>query len=183
MTSLLPPVEMGIAALVTSCTAFFALFFVNPIGMFINRRLHAWVASGAMRRYFHLYCGYLLVVAFVAGMLVWLGAASGILRLGVSPDGLALLVAASLLFNTINQTLVPSLNMVGRVAAFMALTLLTLLAGLLCSFALGHFLNKHSAETWLAGALCAQALFAAIAYVVFFRNQVSVSNSPAALRS
>ena len=70
MTHLLTPVEMGKVALITTTTSLFALFLVNPIGMFINRRLHAWVNAHRFRSYFHVYVGYLAAVSlFAAGVL------------------------------------------------------------------------------------------------------------------
>src|SRR5574340_542388 len=59
-TTLLSPEEMGRMSLVTTTTAFFALFLINPVGMFINRRLHAWQSSGLARHYLTCYAGYLI---------------------------------------------------------------------------------------------------------------------------
>jgi hypothetical protein len=101
MTTLLPPIEMGKASLLVTGIAFFAMFLVNPLGMFINRRLHAWVEMGVFRHYFHVYCSYLLVVAIIAACLAWGGTRLGLLLLNMEGGELALLVGGSLLFNTI----------------------------------------------------------------------------------
>ena len=179
MTTILPPAEMGKVVLVTTGTAFFALFLINPVGMFINRRLHAWMERGVMRQYFHLYCIYLLAVA-VFGACFVLGAGKiGWPKLGMSETWLAFLVGGSLLFNTIVQTLVPSLNMIGRTKPFVILTVATLLTGLAGSvwFAVDW---RAGAEIWLAGGLASQLFFSAVAYWVFFRD---IRATPQALAS
>lgn len=169
MTTLLPPLEMGKIVLVTTGTAFFALFLINPVGMFINRRLHAWMEAGLMRQYFHLYCGYLFAVAVLGACLAWMAGMGGALKFGMPTGWLPLLVGGSLLFNTVNQTLVPSLNMIGRTKPFVFLTIATLLTGLLGSVWL--VLNwRAGAEIWLAGGLIGQLVFSLVAYGVFFRS-------------
>lgn len=167
MTTLLPPHELGKAALITTSVAFFAMLLINPVGMFINRRLHAWQDSGATRRYFHLYCLYLAGVAMVAAAIVW-----GLFHTRLVPPGTgswwpALLAAGSILFATVNQTLVPSLNMVGRARAFVVLTLATLISGLAFSVVLVHFWAPI-AESWLMGVMLGQIVFALLGYAVFF---------------
>ncbi len=68
---------MGKVSLITTTTALFALFFVNPVGMFINRRMHAWIAAKSFRSYFHLYVGYLTGVSFTQPSRCSLPIASG----------------------------------------------------------------------------------------------------------
>lgn len=177
MTRLLTPTEMGKVALITTTTSLFALFLVNPVGMFLNRRMHAWVDAGTFRSYFRLYVGYLIGVGLVAAV-----ALSVAYRLGLDLGGARLpwvlaLVCGSLLFNTIATTLVPALNMVQRVLAFTVLTVGTLVTSLGLSVWLNHA-TTPSAELWLAGTLLGQTLFGAIAYVVFFRNRRHQGTEP-----
>ena len=54
-TTYLPPAEMGRLSLITAAIAFYALFLVNPVGMFINRRFHSWDALGRAKYYFKLH--------------------------------------------------------------------------------------------------------------------------------
>ncbi len=169
MTTLLTPAEVGKVTLITTATAFFALFLINPVGMFINRRLHAWVATGLLKRYFHLYCLYLIGVAAVAALLVWILLQSQFWDMALSPAWCAGLVAGSLLFNTINQTLVPSLNMLDRVRPFIILTIGTLAVGLVFSTVLVEWFGAN-AVAWLAGPIFSQIAFSLLAYTVFFRD-------------
>ena len=167
MTSLLPPDQIGRAALVTTGIAFFALFLVNPAGMFFNRRLHTWFNSGRARSYTHLYAIYLIVVGLVA-VLFSLGAAVvGFNPAGLEWEWIVVLVGGSLFFNTAIQTLIPSLNMLGRELSFTALNVLTLVMSLICSLIFCHFAGV-TAEYWIAGTLTGQMIFSCIAYVVFF---------------
>lgn len=177
LTTLLTPDELGKVALILTTTAFFALFLVNPVGMFINRRLHSWLEAGVLRHYLHAYCGYLLAVAITACVVLALGMHLGFLQIGMQASTVAMLVAGSLVFNTVNQTLIPSLNMLGRVRPFVLLTLGTLLAGLGLSV-LFIKLGEPTAQRWLAGILAGQAIFSLLAYAVFFDRRSSGSTPP-----
>jgi O-antigen/teichoic acid export membrane protein len=72
MTTLLNPLELGRVAMITTSVAFFALFLVNPVGMFVNRRLHTWYEDGRCQHYLHWYSLYILIVACV-GVLAVIG--------------------------------------------------------------------------------------------------------------
>lgn len=169
MTNLLTPAEMGKVVLITTSTSLFALFLVNPVGMFINRRMHAWVDTGSFHSYFRLFVGYLIAVALVAAIALCAGFHLGLDLGGAKLPWVLALVCGSLLFSTITTTLVQALNMVQRVQAFTVLTIGTMIASLVISVWLNHA-TTPSAERWLAGALLGQTLFGAIAYLVFFRN-------------
>jgi O-antigen/teichoic acid export membrane protein len=176
MTHLLTPAEMGKVALITTTTSLFALFLVNPVGMFINRRMHAWVDAGSFRSYFRLFVGYLVAVSLVAAVALLAGYHLGLDLGGARLPWALALVCGSLLFNTIATTLVQALNMVQRVQAFTVLTLGTLITSLGLSVWLNHA-TTPSGERWLAGTLLGQTLFGLIAYVVFFYRS-NRSNEP-----
>lgn len=166
-TSYLPPDEMGRLSLITAATAFFALFLVNPVGMFINRRFHAWDALGHAKYYLKLHWLYLLVVSLVAA--ASLAALNKIHAFGFqfNTAWLLVLVCGSLFFNTINQTAIPSLNLLEFRGRFITLTLATIGASLVGSFLLVSVF-KPTAEYWLLGLLIGQAVFAVIGVKLFF---------------
>ena len=166
-TTLLSPAEMGRVSLVLTTIAFFALFLVNPVGMFINRRLHAWQASGVARHYLIRYVGYLLLVALIAAVGLPLLYMSGVASFGVSIGWLILLVCGSLLFNTINQTSIPSLNMLGDSKRFVLLSVATIAASFACATLLVQ-LVQPLAQYWVLGLLLGQTLLAVIGTKVFF---------------
>ena len=168
-TTLLSPAEMGKVSLVLTTTAFFALFLVNPVGMFINRRLHVWQVSGAATQYLTRYAIYLLLVALVSVIGLMFIYEQRLVEFGVSIGWLIFLVSGSLIFNTINQTAIPSLNLLGESRRFVALTLLTIAA----SFSFATLLVKTlqpSAQNWLLGLLLGQAMLAVIGTMVLFRK-------------
>lgn len=166
-TGHLPPEEMGRLSLLTAATAFFALFLVNPVGMFINRRFHTWDALGRAKHYLKLHWIYLLVVSAFAG--ASLAILNNIHAFGFqfNTTWLLILVCGSLIFNTINQTAIPSLNMLEFRGHFVTLTLATIGAGLFSSFLLVRTFQP-TAEYWLLGLLIGQTVFAVIGVKIFF---------------
>lgn len=167
VTEFLPPEEMGRLSLVTAAIGLFSLFLVSPVGQFINRRLHAWDDLGRAQHYLTLHWLHLIIVCGLAAVGLALLQQLGVLSFGFSIGWLLLLVCGSLFFNTINQTAIPSLNLLGFSGMFMALTLGTIALGLLASY-ISVQLFGASAEYWLAGQLLGQVVFAAIGVWLFF---------------
>lgn len=168
-TTYLPPEEMGRLSLITAAVAFYALFLVNPVGMFINRRFHAWDQLGRAKHYLKLHWIYLLMVSvFAAASLAVLNNAHAF-GFEFNVAWLLVLVCGSLLFNTINQTAIPSLNMLEFRGRFVTLTLATIGAGLLSSFLLVSAFES-TAEFWLLGLLIGQTVFAVIGVKWFFEK-------------
>lgn len=174
MTSILTPEEMGKYSLVMTTTAMFAMLLINPVGMYINRRLHVWVEKAQFQQVFHNLLIYIVCVALAIAVFAWGYGVTDYFKIQLPWWMLAVLVGGSIVFNTINQTLVPSLNMVGRVSAFSVLTVLTLLCSLFFSIALTRWFEA-SAQYWLLGTLVGQILFSGIAYVVFFKGHENVA--------
>jgi O-antigen/teichoic acid export membrane protein len=166
-TGYLLPEEMGRLSLITAATAFFALFLVNPVGMFINRRFHSWDALGRARYYFKLHWIYLLIVCVVAAAsLAALNNIQGF-SFQFSTEWLLVLICGSLLFNTINQTAIPSLNLLEFRGRYITLTLATICGGLVSSFLLVRTFEP-TAEYWLLGLLIGQTVFGVIGVKLFF---------------
>jgi len=168
-TTLLPPEEVGKVSLVLTTTAFFAMFLVNPVGMFINRRLYAWQANGTARGYLEHYTGYLVVVASIAAITLPLVAMIGWVNFGIPLAWLVALVCGSLIFNTINQTSIPSLNMLGDSRSFVVLSVITLAASFVCAVILVETVEA-SAQYWVLGLLLGQTLLAVVGTKVFFAH-------------
>lgn len=167
VTTLLPPSEIGRMSLFVSAMAFFALLMINPVAMFITRRLHAWEAQGVVRRHFDYFWAYLLVVTVSALSVLTLLNIWNVIDLHTSMAWLWGLVGGSLLLNTANLVVIPSLNLLGFRSHFIGLTLATLASGFL--FAVVLVLNfEPQAEYWLLGLLVGQILFACIGGKVFF---------------
>jgi len=166
-TTLLSPEEMGKVSLALTTIAFFAMFLVNPVGMFINRRLHAWQENGSARAYLERYVGYLVGVALLAAISLPLFNLSGLVNFGMPIGWLVALVCASLIFNTINQTSIPSLNMLGDIRRFVALSVATLAASFVCAVTLVETVQT-SAQYWVLGLLLGQMLLAVVGTRMLF---------------
>jgi len=176
-TTYLPPSEMGRLSLITAATAFYALFLVNPVGMFINRRFHTWDALGRARHYLILHWVYLLAVCIIAGISLIVFNNVHAFGFHFNTIWLLVLVCGSLLFNTINQTAIPSLNMLELRGRFVILTLATIGAGLLSAFWLVKSLAP-TAENWLLGLLIGQIVFAVVGVKMFFDKLQPAVSAP-----
>jgi O-antigen/teichoic acid export membrane protein len=166
-TTLLSPEEMGKVSLALTTIAFFAMFLVNPVGMFINRRLHAWQASGTARHYLIGYVNYLLLVALIAAIGLPFFYITGVADFGISLGWLIFLVCGSLLFNTINQTAIPSLNMLGDSGRFVLLSVATIAVSFIFATLLVQMVQPW-AQYWLLGLLLGQTFLGMIGTKVLF---------------
>jgi O-antigen/teichoic acid export membrane protein len=166
-TTYLPPQEMGRLSLITAATAFYALFLVNPVGMFINRRFHAWDALGRAKYYLKLHWIYLAGVSVVAATSLAVLNQVHAFGFQFNTTWLLVLVCGSLIFNTVNQTAIPSLNLLEFRGWFVTLTLATIAAGLLSSYLLVRNFSA-TAEYWLLGLLIGQTIFSVAGVKLFF---------------
>jgi O-antigen/teichoic acid export membrane protein len=168
-TTVLAPDEMGRMSLILTSTAFFALFLVNPVGMFINRRLHEWQENGCAGRYLSAYFFYLFLVCFVAASMLVVLSQKGLIGFRTPLPWLLVLITGSLFFNTINQTFIPSLNLLGYRKAFIVLSLSTVAVSLLSAVGL-TYLFVHSAEYWLLGIVAGQMAMGIVGAKIFARE-------------
>lgn len=168
MTTLLEPSEYGKVALITAITAFFALFLINPVGMYVNRHVHGWHVRKVLKRAFRDYLVYVFYVAVLAFTLLY-----GLATLGAytfeKSYAVAGLVSLSILFATFNHTLIPSLNMLGRVRAFTWLNMVSVVVSLASAVLFSWWLGA-SAMLWLFGVLVGQAILAFAALVYYMRS-------------
>ena len=170
-TTWLSPEEMGRLALLTSTISFFALFLVNPVGMFIWRRFQGWLAAGLLMRYLKYYAVFLLIVGLLAVLTLTASNTIYDFSARLSLRWLLALTAFSLLFTTLNQTFFPALNMMKMRLAFVVGTCATLLASLIAALALCASWGAH-AEYWYFGILLGQALLATLGFFLLNRESV-----------
>lgn len=166
-TTLLSPVEVGKMSLVVTTTAFFAFFLISPVGMFINRRLHAWMSNGVAWYYLKWYLLYLAGVIVTAVFCLIILFNLGSVDFGITLGWLLLLICGSLFFGTINQTAIPSLNLLGFSGWFVLLTLATLILSLGCAYVLTDMFLPN-APYWLLGILFGQVVLAVVGSRVLF---------------
>lgn len=98
LTTQLTPGEMGKYSLITSTTALFALIFITPVGMYINRKLNQWYDEALLwnKLIYGLY--YLLAVTIATALLLFLlFQTTNILNIGIRETWLVCLVCFTLL--------------------------------------------------------------------------------------
>ncbi|GFO70144.1 hypothetical protein GMLC_37230 [Geomonas limicola] len=179
-TSLLSKGEVGNIYLINSMFGFFGLALINPVGLYLNRKLHRWAEEGVILSRFLVFNAYLAILALLSAGVVF--AASRYGRVGETIDLrlLVLFLMLSVYFTTWNQTIVPALNLLNHRVSFVVFTLLTLGTGLLCSILLVQY-EAATAVSWLSGQLVAQAVVA-VAALVYFQKMVQEKVSLAAVR-
>lgn len=162
MTSLLPPAEVGNYFLILSIVGFCSLTLVSPFGMYINRRFHAWEKDGSLLRRLAAGNFYLVGVAFFSALCVLI--LNRFWGVGNSIPLVWFMFLAGLYtyVSTCNQTIIPSLNMLGLRGSFVAFTLATLTAGLVFSAAFALY-GARTAVAWLSGQTLAMGLLAFVA--------------------
>jgi O-antigen/teichoic acid export membrane protein len=165
-TGILTPAEMGKVSLVTATVAFFSLFFINPVGMFINRRMHDWDLRGQVRKYLRYFCWYLVAVCLIAIFLLTLLVVFKLWSPSISLYWLSILVCGSIIFGTLNQSVIPWLNLLGYRGWFTALTVSTSAASLIFAISL-VLVIAPTAEYWFGGLLIGQLALGLIGAWVF----------------
>ncbi len=168
LTLFLSKSEVGNLYLLSSLVAFFGWTLLNPVGVFMNRRMHNWAEQGTLLNNLFLFNLYLL---FVSALSMGLAAAGRLLfGIGSSMDVyvLALFVACYLFFNTWYTVIVPSLNLLQHRVSFVIFTITAAAGGLVMSILLVRHLHA-SALLWLAGQVVAQTVVTIVAFWYFKR--------------
>lgn len=168
MTTMLTTAEVGNYYLVFTILSFFALTFLNPVGVYLNRKTHLWVAGQTIFDRLFVFALYLLLVCLLTVPSVYLlRHATGF---GSSmPLGLLILfVMIGLFCTTWNQVMVPLLNMIQRRTSFVVFSTLTLCAALGFSVILVRY-HSPTALSWLFGQAAAQIVVGLMATVYFYR--------------
>lgn len=167
-TTLMPPAEMARVYLITSLFSITALVFINPVGMFINRRLNSWNNNGTAHCYFTLFWLYALGISLIVYVIVVAVGSSDILPFP-SVGLLAAVVAGTLMAATFNQTVIPGLNLLGHQGWFNLLTVITSLISLLAS--IWAILNLSlRAEFWQLGVICGNLIGAIWGCKLFYQK-------------
>lgn len=177
LTSFLSPEEAGRYYILLSLTAFFALFLINPMGMYINRKTHEWHRNRAIQKNLYLYWLYLLVIALFAFFVLLLLKSTVGVGIEIAWLWLLAVVAGGLLFNTGNVTITTILNMLGNRIGFVVFTLLTLWIGLGLSVLFATQIAGR-AEYWLLGAILSQLVIFWVAYSYLTRGLNYSENGP-----
>ena len=163
-TTLLEPKEMGNIYIFTTIYTFFVLSLISPFGQYINRHTHKWHQNKSLLDNLGLYGLYLITISIfsvLVGLLLY--------NFGVS-QGMELSFFLSLLFlfiffMTLNQTILPILNMLHYRLSFTILTVLTTFGVILFGYLFVKLFGS-SAVNWLFGTVVSNIIFMVIGFFV-----------------
>lgn len=154
-TSLLPPEQYGVLALLVTFQVFCGLFLVNPVGQYIHRHTHGWTDDGTLLPRLARYRVWVMVAAFAGALAsgVWamtqpITVSERILVMAV----VTLMVVAA----TWNGTSVWLLNMLGYRAQSVSWGIVSILLALLLSYGFTTFADSGLA--WFAGQAVGMAI-------------------------
>lgn len=166
-TTLLPPEEMAKVYLVSSIVAFYAMMLLNPVGMFMNRRLYSWNAEGKVKHYYNYFWVYLIFVCVFSSVSLLFSINVGLINPHTSITLVLLMVGGSLLIATVNQVVISGLNLLGCKGWFVSLTLASAATSLVIAVLLVIEIS-YKTENWIFGLLIGQLIFAVVGWKVFF---------------
>lgn len=162
-TSFLSNAEVGNLYLVNSLAAFFGFALLNPVGMYIHRKLNRWINDKVLLDRFFLYNVYIAAVALLSLPVVFLLNRYAGVGGGGNAGQLLLYVVIYLYVNTWNQTIVATFNLTEHRISFVGYTVATTILGLVLSTLL--VLWSQSAIWWLTGQVAAQVLVTLVAFI------------------
>lgn len=174
-TSLLPEAELGLVYYLTALQSFFSLFLINPVGQYFNRQTNRWLQEGVIFERFVSQSLFILFVVIFAFIFLIFLQYIGIIN--ISTD-LILVTSSLILAQSLNQTVIPLLNMLNRRGAFVVFNLLTAICCLVMSFILVNFV-ENSAICWSVGILIGTMIINlfAVKWLRLISFRVSMSNS------
>ena len=164
LSTILSVPDMGVYYFLLSIASAFGLIYANPIGMYTNRMLHAWKNHGVILKnlkaiLWSFFFGSLLTIPF---LFIFKN------KISIDQQNLLFIIGVLVFYvfsTTINNTLIPSLNLLGETIAFVVLTLLTNLIGLVLSYILVKYLSPNPLY-WLVGQSISLFIFGVIAYFI-----------------
>lgn len=167
-THYLSPAEIGNLYVVVTVTNFFGLFFINPIGQYVNRHTHEWNAADILVSKLFVYNFYIFAAALLSACVVSVLPIIGV-GSAINYCYFLLVVPLFVYFNTWNQTLAPMLNLLGHRVAFIALTLASAALAVFISFLLVSFYTP-SGIFWVIGQTLAFSVLSAVSLVCFLKT-------------
>lgn len=171
-TTYLSPNEMGRMALIIAIASLFSLFFVSPIGYFINLKLLHWKKSGALILYLKYHFFYLFIVSLFSGLIIFILLLFNLVKIDLEQSWLTGVVICYLLSISFNQTIIPSFNVLGLKNLFALLSIFTGLISLFSSVILIINFSKE-AVIWISGLIIGHSIGGVIAWILLllkFKN-------------
>lgn len=173
-TERLSPEQFGVLDVILRITACCALILVNPVGMYINRQLNSWRERGLVGARLRLGLVYLVPVALLSGILAYFFGVALRFSWANQVIIISLLVSVSILVTTVNQTLIPTFNLLGFRYWWLSLSLVTVWSGI--GFAWLWTGYSREAVYWQGGMLGGMAIGALLAvppFIYVFSSKLS----------
>ncbi|OMH27013.1 lipopolysaccharide biosynthesis protein [Motiliproteus sp. MSK22-1] len=149
LTSVLSPAEVGKVHFVLSTISFFALFFINPVGMYLKRRVVEWSKSDYLSTSFTIFFYYIIIVVLITSAILYILNGYWMNFSTISVDDLILIAALYLVFNTVSLTLASTLNLLGYRKSWAVITIIGIWVGIFSSW---YFTRVDATATrWLYG--------------------------------
>ncbi len=167
-TKYLEASEMGNFYLIVSIAGFFSLFFVNPIGQYINRKTHQWYDEGNLLNVFYIYNYYIIFLSFLSIGIIYL---LSYFKIGNSIELFSLIIVLFIyiLTHTWNQTIIPMINMLEHRVSFVIFILLSQLLFLILAYLFINIFEKEGIY-WFLGQAIGFGIVALIALYYFIKR-------------
>lgn len=174
-TTYLTDEEIGKLILMLAITMFIGLALVNPVGSFINREINDWVIKEILYSKFLIFNLYVLSVSIFSFFVPFFLNNFGV---GESIQTLYFSIAVSLyvFFNTWNQTIVPTLNLLFHRKAYVFFTIASISMWLMLSLSF-LVIFEATAFWWLVGQILGLCIGFISALVYMLRRVVGWQKS------
>lgn len=169
-TTLLEPKEMGNIYIFTTIYTFFVLSFISPFGQYINRHTNQWYKNNTLLNNLKIYFLYLICISLIAILIGYVMYYYGISQ-DIKLSFFLSLLFIFILFLTLNQTVLPLLNMLHYRLSFTILTVLTAF-GIIVFGYLFVSLFGNSAQNWLFGTALSNIIFGIIGFFIL-KNRIN----------
>lgn len=163
-TVLLEPKEMGNIYIFTTIYTFFVLLLISPFGQYINRHTHQWHEQKSLIDNLGLYSLYLIIISIFSVIVGFLLYSFGVSQ-EIELEYFLSLLFLFILFMTLNQTILPLLNMLHYRFSFTILTVLTAFGIIFFGYLFVNFFGNN-AENWLLGMVVSNMIFMIIGFFV-----------------
>ncbi len=164
----LPKQELGLYFLLLSMTTYFSLVIVNPIGVYINRFVHQWKTNHQINEMFFIFVLFLCGICLLSLPILYM-----ISSFFESTKNIPLLFSISIALYffsaSLNNTIIPNLNILNYRTSFVIFTFLTQFTALFLSVALVLNTNPSGAY-WMAGHSFSFLIFGFISLFYLFRK-------------
>lgn len=168
-TELLTPYEMGNIYIFGVILSFFILFLINPITQYFFRFMNEWKKKSLVDIIFLLNIYFLFIS--LSSLLIYPLYAFFNIGNGFDFKSLFLLLFFMIYFQTLNQFIIPVLNMLHYRLSFTILTVLTSLGSLFFAYIFVKLFG-NSAQNWLIGIVLSNCIFMIIGFIIL-RNKLN----------